>query len=145
MNVQRSVPIPIRNGRKPHAYFSNSETPPSLASSGSLSPNLSAPSPPNFVPREPDAVSKVGRYLLLDETQLNVYKALDSVSQDELVCKVSWRHCSELDEIEKGAVQCKYGHKTSNAQSAAENFILKRNIMRFFHLHTWTDYCQYCT
>ncbi|XP_072042538.1 tribbles homolog 2-like [Amphiura filiformis] len=85
MNIQRSVPIPIRNGRKPYAHF---DTPPNLASSGSLSPNLSAPSPPNFVPREPDAISKVGRYLLLNETQLNVYKALDSVTQDELVCKV---------------------------------------------------------
>ncbi len=86
MNIQRSVPIPIRNGRKPYAHF---DTPPNLSSSGSLSPNLSAPSPPNFVPREPDAISKVGRYLLLNETQLNVYKALDSVSQNELVCKVN--------------------------------------------------------
>ena len=85
MNIQRSNPIPIQNGRKPYAHF---DTPPNLASSGSLSPNLSAPSPPNFVPKEPDAISKVGRYLLLNETQLNVYKTLDSITQDELVCKV---------------------------------------------------------
>ncbi len=89
MNIQRSLPIPIENDRSRRKAFVHFDTPPDLANSfNSLSPNLSAPTPPNFVPKEPHVVSRIGGYLLTEETELNVFHALDAVTHEESKCKV---------------------------------------------------------
>ncbi|XP_022105780.1 tribbles homolog 2-like [Acanthaster planci] len=89
MNVQRSLPIPIQNDRSRRKAFVHLDTPPDLTNSYcSFSPNLSAPTPPNFVPKEPHVLSKIGGYLLTEETELSVFRALDAVTHEETKCKV---------------------------------------------------------
>ncbi|XP_071958652.1 tribbles homolog 2-like isoform X2 [Antedon mediterranea] len=50
-------------------------------------PNLSAPTPPNFTPQQPNVVCKVGNYVLLDEVDSKLFKAVNSLTLEECVCK----------------------------------------------------------
>lgn len=97
MSIRRqSVPIPIGLHHGP----SKDEFPPqdssqSLSSSsylsGSLSPHLSAPTPPNFIPLSvngQDGVKKIGKYAILEQTDLSTFKAVDSVSEEGFKVKI---------------------------------------------------------
>jgi len=86
MNVQHSSPIQIQHGPKHYVPY---DSPPDL--NFSLSPNLQAASPPQFTQNEcseTHVISKIGRYILVEQLEKNQYKAIDTLTHDVFLCKV---------------------------------------------------------
>ena len=87
MSLHRSRPRPsLRIQHRKHVEF---ESPSYL---GSLSPDLQPSSPPTFHSGAANVVSKVGKYLLTQQTISNdeskVFKAVHCETQENFVCKV---------------------------------------------------------
>ncbi|XP_069106337.1 tribbles homolog 2-like [Argopecten irradians] len=76
--------IPSHGPRKKDYYDTNSN----IGVQGALSPDLQ-PSQPLFPEKyEQSNVSKIGKYLLLDQIEGDIYKAVNWQTKDEYVCKI---------------------------------------------------------
>ncbi|XP_002742313.1 tribbles homolog 2-like [Saccoglossus kowalevskii] len=85
MNIQRSTPIQIQHGPK---HFVPYDSPPDLTFN-SISPNLQANSPPQFTENDcTHVISKIGRYILVEQLEKNQYKSIDTLTQGVFLCKV---------------------------------------------------------
>lgn len=98
MSIRRqSIPIPIGRGHgQSKDELSPQDAPqsvnnPFFSGTGSLSPHLSAPTPPSFTPlvlNGPEPIKKIGKYIVLDQIDSSTFKALDSVSERKFKVKV---------------------------------------------------------
>ena len=66
-------------------HISPPSTPPV---SGSLSPELQPNTPP-VIPSGQQSVYKIGKYLLVEQLDSNIYKAVDIHTNQDKICKVS--------------------------------------------------------
>ncbi|XP_033119990.1 tribbles homolog 2-like [Anneissia japonica] len=108
MSVQRSKPIAIQNDRN-KGYSHVVDSPGDFTNS--LSPNLSAPTPPDFTPQQPNVISKVGNYLLVEEVDSKIFKAVNSITLEELICKAI--DIRKYQEVLKANIQVGY-HENIN-------------------------------
>ena len=96
MSLTRSRPrlhIPSHGPRKKRDRldFSFNLVPGNHGKSGNLSPDLQPSSPPPKFPEKysPHNVSKIGRYLLLEQFEGETYKAVNWQNNEEYICKVN--------------------------------------------------------
>lgn len=76
--------IPSHGPRKKDTFDSH----PNLGVQGVLSPDLQ-PTPPQFPQKYGQSnVSKIGKYLILDQIEGDIYKAVNWQNKDEYICKV---------------------------------------------------------
>lgn len=75
-----------------HGHKKETEDPPNLGQTN-LSPDLQ-PVAPSFPPKYgQNGVSKVGRYFLLDQIEGEIYKAVNTQTKEECICKVRHNIC----------------------------------------------------